>query len=188
MSTTSDISFTHFLTAAAYYSASGYVPSEAPMVIAEAASALTAPPGVVELYHAPGRVYVASAEQSFLDRVMREDNPPTRGMYLTPCVRDELVLDDLHLRVFLKLELIHFGGTERDLPEMLRMARGFYSRYIPVEEVDTVSGTDLVSPEGVELGSYGVRSVNGLSYVYGTGLAEPRFSYARQLHMRGSFR
>jgi hypothetical protein len=183
MSSHSDISLPHFLTAAAYYSAAGYVPSEAPTIVSEAASALTAPPGVVDLYHAPGRVYVASAEQSFLDIVLRGGKPPQRGMYLTPCVRDELVLDDLHLRVFLKLELIHFGGDQRDLPEILQVATGFFSRYIPVQAVETSSGVDLQSPEGVELGSYGVRRVCGVPYVYGTGLAEPRFSYARQLHL-----
>lgn len=41
----------------------------------------------------------------------------------------------------------------------------------------TVEGADLTI-DGIEIGSYGIRTYNTITWIYGTGLAEPRFSKA----------
>ena len=46
-----------------------------------------------------------------------------------------------------------------------------------VDVVPTKEGYDLMI-NGIEVGSYGLRMGNGYEWVYGTGLAEPRFSVA----------
>lgn len=45
----------------------------------------------------------------------------------------------------------------------------------PIKIERTNEGADLTI-NGVEIGSYGIRTYNAITWVYGTGLAEPRFS------------
>lgn len=37
--------------------------------------------------------------------------------------------------------------------------------------------------QNIELGSYGIRKVEEFSFIYGTGLALPRFSYIKNLNL-----
>ena len=46
--------------------------------------------------------------------------------------------------------------------------------------IDTPEGYDI-ELYGIEIGSYGIRRVRGFSWIYGTMLAEPRFSEAYKL-------
>ena len=77
----------------------------------------------------------------------------------------------------MKVELINFGDNRLD--DMMEMCLSFYSKYLPVKKVQTEIGFDIMSYDGIELGSYGVRSnphpLIG-SWNYGTGCAEPRLS------------
>lgn len=162
----------------------------------------------------PGiRLYpVASAEQSFLQMQMDAvadgarfkyvDTPWTEritGSFcaLTPCFRNEPVLDDLHQPYFMKLELITWDGNEADMSRMIQLARIWYESEHPgthpdddlqvrvVENNDpdhlgVTQAYDLVTAHtGIELGSYGIREHAKVGrWVYGTGLAEPRYSVA----------
>lgn len=147
----------------------------------------TCPPGVHDdrLYGAGTDTVVASAEQSFLQLDKDGEIHPGDWMALTPCYRDEPVLDEVHLPVFLKLELIRLSDEENFYTrsnamwlagEMQRFFSEFYG--MPTELIETMDGFDVMY-EDLELGSYGVRkTMTGKSYVYGTGLAEPRTSIA----------
>lgn len=128
---------------------------------------------------------VASAEQSFLQLEKEGLLPTGRWMALTPCYRDEPILDETHLPVFLKLELMKLSEdsnfyTRTDAlwvaGKMQKFLMEFYA--LPTEVIETEDGFDVMY-EDLELGSYGVRkTMTGRSYVYGTGLAEPRTSIA----------
>jgi hypothetical protein len=111
---------------------------------------------------------------------------------ITPCFRNETVLDDLHQPYFMKLELISWDKTTpEDLSKMIAGARlyiendeaGLWIDVIKNDDPDPLSVSqayDIVTnSQKIELGSYGIRSHPKVGrWVYGTGLAEPRYSYA----------
>ena len=160
-----------------FYKNCGFQPACVPMLVDSDVSALTKPEGLDEVYHPSGKVYVASAEQSFI-QLWKDDQltPGNSWMALTPCVRME-EQDDSHLSTFLKLELMIVG--ENNVHLTLEPAVRFFRMYDPEAcVIQTNDGYDI-EIRGVEVGSYGVRQMlDGTSYVYGTGIAEPRLSYA----------
>lgn len=127
---------------------------------------------------------------------------PTNGDYcaITPCFRNESKLDDLHQSYFMKLELISwvpedgkFVEQEIALHRMISTVQKFFDQEGLETEVirneELANGDplcveknafDIVSLHGtVEVGSYGIRQHPEVGrWIYGTGLAEPRFSYA----------
>lgn len=126
---------------------------------------------------------VGSAEQSFVSLSRRGQLKPGRWMAITPCFRKEPVLDDLHLPYFMKLELFDSSLSDR-MPflEMTYLAQRFFLEVGEAPEEllkigKTEEGTDLVLND-IEIGSYGSREYENVSWNYGTGLAEPRFSTA----------
>jgi seryl-tRNA synthetase len=103
------------LDAAEYYEKCGFKFVDVPWCVSRDAVLMTRPPwveGEPFSYEAGGkRLYpVASAEQSFLQMQMdaMEGRRIEYGSYcaITPCFRNEPVLDDLHQPHFMKLELI----------------------------------------------------------------------------------
>lgn len=127
---------------------------------------------------------VGSAEQSLVAMTARGEIGPGWYMACTPCFRNETWPDDLHHFYFMKVELfrnIQVGTVAAD--DILETAMEFFTRNVPEEFRNRLSveftpqGCDITLG-GIEIGSYGHRSVNGISWVYGTGLAEPRFSTA----------
>jgi hypothetical protein len=59
---------------------------------------------------------------------------------------------------------------------MIADAYEFHNKYVEVDIIETEPNTyDLVDKElRIELGSYGIRKVDDLQFVYGTGVALPR--------------
>lgn len=162
--------------ALSYYESLGYELISVPMIVNKRSSDSTKPADRKDLQHLSG-VYVASAEQSFIDMILKGDLKAGRYCAITPCYRDEPAIDETHLNIFLKIELIAVGSCIQEV--LLGDAKRFFSRYLTgVEEVVTEDGSDL-EVDGVELGSYGYRVIEGNVISYGTGLAEPRFSYVR---------
>jgi hypothetical protein len=185
--------YARLLNAIDYYTRAGYKYIDVPWAVSREAVFMTRPSwvqGEALHYEAGGQdLYpVASAEQSFLQ--MRLDNPSITGKYvtMTPCFRNELVIDDQHQPYFMKLELINWEHTGReDLDKMIADARFFFETDVWVSAVPNtdpdplgVVAYDLVSlHERIELGSYGIRTHPKVGrWLYGTGLAEPRYSYA----------
>lgn len=159
-----------------YYAAHGYQAIDAPWLISKASIDITRPEGTRYFETFAGNL-VASGEQSFLH--IRDSLKPGRYQCATPCFRDEKVLDDLHRLYFFKVELIEVRppNPQDALKLMISEAVGFFSQYADGEVVETDQGLDIFI-NGVEVGSYGIRKHEDFLWVYGTGIAEPRFSQA----------
>jgi hypothetical protein len=133
---------------------------------------------------------VGSGEQSFVELQLQGKLPPGRYITMTPCFREEMQHSDITRPHFMKAELYITEGITEDTPRELatmcmRMYRqmlmnemrsdGISDRLIELKATKTDEGWDVML-DGVELGSYGMRTYEGVTWVYGTALAEPRFS------------
>lgn len=117
--------------------------------------------------------HVASAEQSFLQLALEKKLLANKKyVACSPCFRPDEE-DELHHTSFMKIELFSLGNQ---LEQVLLDAQTFFSQYTQVQQEKTSEGIDLVL-DGREIGSYGVRSYQDMTWTYATGLAEPRFSY-----------
>lgn len=161
-----------------FYENAGYKPIAVPWVIDEDYVAETKPEGV-EFYSTLGGVLVTSAEQSFIQMLDRGWDEPGSYQATTPCFRDE-DHDNLHSPYFMKTELFdNENVTVARLHEMIGTALTFFNSMSPglAKMEDMGDGTfDIVGVKtGLELGSYGIRERKNFSWIYGTGIALPRF-------------
>ena len=128
---------------------------------------------------------VGSAEQSFL--ALEFQGALTKGRYVgyTPCFRPDDV-DDLHQQCFHKVELYQTDDVSHEaLKQLIRTAKAFIEGavYEAGKDVANVTversqdGYDILI-KGVEVGSYGIRTYEGKTWVFGTGCAEPRLTKA----------
>jgi hypothetical protein len=167
-----------------YRSRGTYDYVEVPWIVGRPAVDATLPPGH-EPYMTTGGALVGSAEQSFVEMFMDGQLKPGRHLAASPCFRDDPV-DHLHQNTFFKVELIYLGLTPFSPDHvwaMAGLARQFF-RALPgghdAQIIETEKGLDITL-RGVELGSYGLRSFGSWHWVYGTGIAEPRFTIASKL-------
>lgn len=165
-----------------HYSDLGYEYIDVPWLVDIDSVLITRPPKV-RLFSTFMGELVASGEQSFYD--MRKDlQPGKRYQCVTPCFRDDNY-DELHFPYFMKNELI-FIGIDHD---MIYGAEAFFKSYsdnVTIANVplpNAMSNRDIFI-NGVEVGSYGVRSMNGFTWTYGTGCAEPRLSQSLRIIKR----
>lgn len=177
-----------------YYERAGFKYVEVPWIVEYRSVAATIPPGraAFELSNAgdkPPDTLVGSAEQSFLQMMLDGDLGfdarlgTSSYVAVSPCFRDDEV-DELHHKDFVKVELIlvEREPLSREHARLIALeAKGFYQQAGAnprhVHLVETEIGIDI-EYGGIEIGSYGARSHEGHHWVYGTGLAEPRFSQA----------
>lgn len=121
---------------------------------------------------------VGSAEQSFLAMNL----PPGAYCAITPCFRHEPTLDILHQTTFMKLELFvtfEDATVDRVVGDAMEVMAVLSGQRPDI--VTTEIGYDL-ELAGIEVGSYGERIHDDYGrWVYGTGLALPRFSVAHGL-------
>ena len=183
------IDYAKIAVAIEYYKNLGYQYIEVPWVVSEEAILTTIPPGIRPLWETSRGHLVGSGEQSFLQMAMDKKLSPGKYVCVTPCFRDEFP-DDLHKNWFLKVELIRTDSTNlTDVGPMVMDALLFfrkYDNYASTEVCDASadpisayhSSIDIISSNGIELGSYGIREHNGFRWIYGTGCAEPRLTYA----------
>lgn len=152
-----------------------------PYIVDADVSACTKPTDVEDLHHINGKVYIASGEQSFIQ--LMKDGMMDYGKFccITPCFRNEPIIDDLHHKMFLKIELIEhleeFEYIEESVLEMVNDALTVMSNMCARYEYDIIktdAGYDITQ-DGIEVGSYGYRETPYGKFVYGTGLAIPRF-------------
>ncbi len=157
----------------------GFTYLETPWLVAEETTRITFPEGTTK-FSTPVGDLVGSGEQSFLE--IRDTLAPGRYCTITPCFREEEI-DDWHQHYFMKLELIKVGDvTQETLWEMIQSAKRVLETIAQRSDFDVIEtevGYDI-ELNGIELGSYGIRSYDDFTWVYGTGLAEPRFSKALQ--------
>lgn len=175
-----------------FYAHKGFKYVEAPWMVGPNALNSTLPPGKnafwVEDWHELAdksrSALVGSAEQGFVQLMLDGRLPLGSHMAAGPCFRDDEV-DELHQKTFFKVELIivmdyapppefALKMAHEDALEFFYQNTGLRDRLL---EVETEAGYDI-NLNGIEIGSYGVRSFEGHHWIYGTGLAEPRFSMA----------
>src|SRR5690606_35745906 len=102
-----------------FYEARGYVYMEVPWIVSDEAINVTLPPEA-EATTTPLGILVGSAEQSFIELLLRGENI-TKACAITPCFRDEIDgWDDLHQPYFMKLELIHTDSSDEVIVEMIK--------------------------------------------------------------------
>lgn len=121
---------------------------------------------------------VGSAEQSFL----MLDLPPGRYVGVTPCFRYEDDESILTRYMFMKVELF-VTSDETTIQNVMDDAYEVMSLLGNTGKIDVVGtdeGFDFLLG-GVEIGSFGERSTRDESWIYGTGLALPRFAAAKAL-------
>jgi len=176
-----------------YYKGHGFTYVEVPWAVSRTAIEVTCPNPqnageVMDL-----GCLVGSAEQSFIALMQLGALPPGKYVACTPCFRLGDTYDDLHAPYFMKVELIETAEEgidlgSADVHKMVDLATSFMNRDLgrnalganvphAVSKVVTREGWDL-EIDGIEVGSYGLRTHENLAWVYGTGLAEPRFSAA----------
>ena len=168
------------------YLTHGFADEPQPWIASQRAMEVTLPPGVPATVLHGADLLVGSAEQAFVDRMLRGTLRPGKWQTITPCFRREPQFDALHLPYFVKLELIHYMPEKvdfalRDMMAIVQSAMQQRLNYHPwahdlqLQRVKTDIGWDLML-RGYEVGSYGIRTFENHQWVYGTGLAEPRFS------------
>lgn len=123
---------------------------------------------------------IGSAEQGFLQVY---DTLKVGGEYVavSPCFRVEQTFSPGNVQdQFFKVELFIKDPGDRNLAvaHLVSSARRLMNTWERnIAEVKTEAGIDL-QIRGVEVGSYGFRESGRFRWVYGTGLALPRFDYA----------
>jgi hypothetical protein len=169
----------------AHYHALGFKRVEAPWWVPREFVMLTKPSHVPEsalyLIERNSKCLVASAEQSFLYMANQGMLPPGRYQATTPCFREE-VQDQLRRKYFIKNELIITDKVDQiELESVIGSAVAFFATQVPLptllQVVPTTDGFDI-EYDGIELGSYGIRSVPFLTWIFATACAEPRLSRA----------
>ncbi len=172
------------------YETAGYKYVETPWLVSSTAIKATLPPDR-HGFHLSNPVreprhhhLVGSAEQGFLQMMLNGELKPGHYCSAGPCFRDEPVIDDQHQVSFFKIELIHYLGPQEELRGARVMAHNadlvmwrLFDKEYPTVYVATEAGYDLTVND-VEVGSYGTREHKGHRWVYGTGLALPRATYA----------
>lgn len=190
------IDYQKISTAQDFYQGAGFLPKQVPWTISKKAWEITSPEGS-QAYQVDEKYLVASGEQSFLELVIQDDLPYGNYQCITPCFRDEIAHTELNKPYFLKLELFDYAyvgfNVELLSSRMIETAGKclqFFRRYLDCNLIETevedplvISPTyDIVSAQGVELGSYGIREHPLIGrWIYATGCAEPRLSQAMKL-------
>ena len=167
-----------------YYTGVGYTYIDTPWMQPLADIKITCPDtdGIFKV--GPKHGLVGSAEQSFIAMSLAGLQ---KGRYIStgPCFRNELVFDNIHLPTFMKTEIFitDFDDEEQAFQQMMYNAHyclvsvlGCDDAIMDAEITD--DGIDILV-NGIEVGSYGIREHKHIRWIYGTGLAEPRFSYAK---------
>jgi hypothetical protein len=183
------ISYKHISQAVDFYTKKGFQFIDVPWVIGSHAVTITKPPGATKYTFGDEGYLIASGEQGFLELLLQKDLKPGRWGCVTPCFRDDK-LDKLHQRYFMKVELIDTVAINTgSLVCITKMSLEYFNKILPgcsiikTEPVDPLlrpgTGYDIISSQGIELGSYGIRSHPDTGdWVYATGCAEPRLSIA----------
>ncbi len=182
-----NIRWDYISTAVDYYKNNGFKYIEVPWFVSENVINVTLPIDKKPIITQYGPL-VGSAEQSFI-QLMIDNKLDKYEKYVavTPCFRDDIV-DKYHQKYFIKVELIIYLEKDRKM--------AYNNRLVPTDSIIltdiaaklfetlgaknikqqlTDDGYDLTLND-IEIGSYGIRNFDDKYWIYGTGLAEPRFS------------
>ena len=168
--------------AIAFYKEVGYTYIEVPWIVSKEAQFATLSDETRAFEVTDKGYLVGSAEQGIIELMK---HGLSNGAYVScsPCFRNEPVKDDLHLDQFMKVELSVISSELRNIDDIVGHALMFKQARSPsMVKTKYISDTEIdLEINGVEVGSYGVREIDGKFLYYGTGLALPRFDQA--VHM-----
>lgn len=168
-----------------FYQNRGYKYVEAPWIVHNVMNMITCPhEDFLMKIAGTNSSLVGSAEQSFLSMQLNGKLPKGKYVSCSPCFRNETAADALHLPYFMKVELYQTDKTEiDDMYALIQDAEDFFhstysgNKKQGLKRVVTGEGVDI-EINGIEVGSYGLRNFSSHKWIYGTGLALPRFSQA----------
>lgn len=132
-----------------------------------------------------GKHLIGSAEQGFIELILQNTLPKGKWMSMSPCFRNDEE-DRWHQKEFIKLELFqNIHVNKNQLNQMIQKFVKFCIKFVnenlivvkSTNDINSVTSYD-VEINGIEVGSFGIREKNGMSWIYGTGIALPRFSEA----------
>ena len=178
-----NINWERLIDSMAFYTSLGYKYRDLNWTVSREVSEITKPDDRKD-YLIEDRAVVASGEQSFLELLKHGKLKPGKYHGITPCFRDETTIDYLHQRYFMKVELIDTLNINHDsLGNMILDAVELFSKYLDVKVIELDKDLyDIVDlKNNIELGSYGIRRHGEFSWVFGTGVAEPRLSKVLKL-------
>lgn len=170
-----------------FYEKLGFKRVEAPWWVPKEIMQITKPKDSPEgsEYFLPknNKCLVASAEQSFLYMYNQGLIPTGKFQATTPCFREE-IQGPMKRKYFIKNELIITDNVNYDnLSLIIENSLSFFKTQVPNKKllkVIKIEDTFDIEYDGIELGSYGIRSTHFLDWIYGTGCAEPRLTRAIQ--------
>ena len=160
---------------------SGYRQLDTDWIVPAQFAAVTKPPDAIP-YNVSGSMsgeLVASGEIGLMMQAHNFPEPDLKLVTCTPCFRHETeYIPGYKQRWFLKVELMIANPTDdlRAAAEVMSMAKIIMGTWTRKLSFDPEIGDLHVG--GIEVGSYGIREFKGFRWAYGTGLAEPRFSWA----------
>lgn len=170
-----------------YYKRMGYVEINMPWYVKDNIHNITFETNKSKWQLPSGDILLGSAEQGFINQMLNH-NLVGKFQATTPCFRDDSV-DELHQEHFIKTELFINDSDDfnKTLDKMINDVFGFLIKYVDVTRINFVNtssetGTRSIDIEidGIEIGSYGIREYKYgdkiYTWVYGTGIALPRFS------------
>ena len=173
--------------AIAHYEQHGFRYIETAWAVPHAIVRVTAPNDECTFPFADGLTLVGSGEQSLLHLIEQgEISAPGKYQTTTPCFRNE-VEDELHKKYFLKNELMIYAPTspKTQLEELMAVCVSYHERVASGHNVNVVRsgkhGEWDITVNGIEVGSYGLRTYRNHTWIYGTGHAEPRVSIAMKM-------
>ncbi len=166
-----------------FFQKNGYRYVEVPWVVHESIVQLTLPEGASPFKVENVGSLIGSAEQGFLS--LRIENKLEAGKYVScsPCFRNEPHLDKYHQTQFMKVELYDDKNVSEDTKwDMMENVEDFLAEYSEINlsnlKLSHSKNETDIELNGIEIGSYGIRTIKDHSWVYGTGLALPRLSLA----------
>lgn len=184
-----NINWKLFSEALDFYQGCGYKYIEVPWTVTPEILDITKPPKAASYKVDTGHL-VGSAEQSFL-QLLSEDKLGTGNFCaLTPCFRSETTYNEFTRHYFMKLELINIPDPNEyeQVPAFIKLCDDAYLFFTyqlkkhGIKDIDSCKRVYIehkqwdLNINGHEVGSYGYRQYENLSWHYGTGLAEPRFT------------
>jgi hypothetical protein len=171
-----------------FYTTHGFNQIQAPWCVPPTIMDITRPKDSLPSndYYLPKnkKCLVASAEQSFL--YLSNQGLLLPGLYqaTTPCFREE-IQGPMKRKFFMKNELIIVDPEKLDpkynLDWIIQVSLEFFKTVVPDSNLLQVVQTDIgydIEYKGVEIGSYGERETSFVKWIYATGCAEPRLSWA----------
>lgn len=182
------INFAHLLKSQEFFSKKGFLNVDVPWFVPKAIADITRPIEAGEFKIEKNQeVLIASGEQGLLFLSERGQIGPGLYQTTTPCFRDEAESNKNRI-FFYKNELMIAHPEKLDpalnLEFLIDQAYLFFQKILKtkrdLEVVQTKEGFDIEF-KGLELGSYGKRQCEFMSWIYGTGCAEPRLSLGLEM-------